>query len=257
MIAALDRIDTAIVRGERVVVSGMLGVMGLLVFLDVVHRVSTRGGSLLAQPAFVAVASAVVAVLAFRTRGAPNAAVKGIVVGTALAAAQFAFVRLLPNGLVWSQTLALALTLWLGTMGASLAAHERRHLALDIGSKLWPPSIAPKVAALGHVLTALFCLGILALSMRSLFGYSIDGSHVPGHLDVWRESDGAAGTLSGTGIPKWAAFLSIPYGMIVLAFRFCLEAAKTWMGMVELGGDDTLHQLGIEGDPVAGAGSAP
>jgi len=257
VISALDRLDAAIVRAERFAVAGMLSVMGLVVFLDVFHRVSTRNESLLANPAFVAVAGSVVAVLGFRTRGADNAAAKGVGVGVGLAAAQFAFVRLVPNGLVWSQTLALGLTLWLGTMGASLAAHSRRHLALDIGSKLWPPSIAPKVAALGHVLTALFCVGILFLASRSLFGYSIDGSHVPGHIDVWRSSDGAAGTLSGTGIPKWAAFLSIPYGMTVLAFRFGLEAAKTWTGLVAVGGDDTLHQLGIEGDPATGAaGSA-
>lgn len=257
MIAALDRLDGAIVRAEKAVVAGLLGVMGLVVFLDVMHRVSTRTGSLLAHPAFVAVGGGIVAILAFRTRDAAHAVPKGIALGVALAGAQFAFVHLVPNGLVWSQTLALALTLWLGTMGASLAAHERRHLALDVGSKLWPASIVHRVTAVGHFLTAAFCVGLLFLAMRSILGYELDGTHIPGHLDVWRESDGAAGTLSGTGIPKWVASLSIPYGMIVLAFRFVLEGVKTWKGLVEVGGDDTLHQLGIEGDPVVGAGSAP
>lgn len=257
MIATLDRLDAAIVRAERAVVAVMLAVMGLVVFLDVVHRVSTRVDSLLANPIFVGVAGAGVAALAFRTRGDGLPLPKGLAVGLVLAGAQAAFVRLVPNGLVWSQSVALGLTLWLGTMGASLAAYDRRHLALDIGSKIWPPSIAPKVAALGHLLTALFCLGILFLAGRSILGYQLDGSHVPGHFDVWRDSDGAAGTLSGTDIPKWVAFLSIPYGMVVLAFRFTLEAGKTWLGLVQVGGDDTLHQLGIEGDPQTGAGSAP
>lgn len=257
MIAALDRIDAGIVRVERWIVAGMLAIMGFAVFLDVMHRVGTRTDSLLAHPLFVAIGASVLSVLAFRTRGSTQAVGKGIALGVALAALQAGFVRMMPNGLVWSQTLALGLTLWLGTMGASLAAYERRHLALDIGSKIWPPALAPKIAALGHLATALFCVAILFLSLRSLFGYELSGSHVPGHLDVWRDSEGAAGSLPGTAIPKWVVFLSIPYGMVVLAFRFTLEAAKTWSGLVQVGGDDTLHQLGIETDPATGAGSAP
>ncbi|MDP2315163.1 MAG: TRAP transporter small permease subunit [Pseudomonadota bacterium] len=245
MIGSLEKLDDLLVRGERFVVAALLSVMGLVVFLDVVHRVSTRVGSPLANPVVVTIVGGIVAILAFRTRGSSHAVPKGIALGVSLAIAQIAFVKALPNGLVWSQTLALALTLWLGTMGASLAAHARRHLALDIGSKLWPPAIAPKVAAVGHLCTAVFCVGLIFLAGRSLFGFDISGSHVPGHLDIWRDSSGAAGTLSGTGLPKWMAFVSIPYGMTVLAFRFSLEAVRTWTGRVAIGGDDTLHQLGI------------
>lgn len=246
MIDALDRIDHLVVRVERAFVAALLVIMGLVVFLDVMHRVSTRADSWLSNPLVMAPVTAVVAVLAFRTRGSDNAVIKGLAAGVALVAAQFGFVHLLPNGLIWSQTLALALTLWLGTVGASLAAHEGRHLALDIGSKLWPPSVVHRVVALGHVVTALFCVGILYLALRSIFGYDLGGSHVAGHLDTWRDSEGAAGTLSGTAIPKWVASASIPYGMAVLAFRFLLEAAKAWTGRIEVGGDDTLHQLGID-----------
>jgi TRAP-type C4-dicarboxylate transport system permease small subunit len=249
VIERLERLDDLIVRAERFVVAALLSVMGLVVFLDVAHRVSTRTGSPLNNPVVVTILGAVVATLAFRTRGVAQPLPKGLGVGVGLALAQIAFVYVLPNGLVWSQTLALALTLWLGTMGASLAAHSRRHLALDIGSKLWPASVAGKVAAVGHLCTAAFCVGILFLAVRSLVGFDLGGSHVPGHIDIWRGSDGAAGTLSGTGLPKWMAFVSIPYGMAVLAFRFSLEAARTWTGRVAVGGDDTLHQLGITEEP--------
>lgn len=245
MIEQLERFDERIVRAERVVVAAILAVMGFVVFLDVMHRVSTRAGSPLNNPVIVTIVGALVATLAFRTRGSAQALPKGLGVGVVLALAQVGFVWLLPNGLVWSQTLALALTLWLGTMGASLAAYSKRHLALDIGSKLWPAAIAGKVAAVGHLCTAVFCVGLLFLAMRSLLGFDLSGSHVPGHFDIWQESEGAAGTLSGTGIPKWMAFVSIPYGMAVLAFRFTLEAARTWTGRVAVGGDDTLQMLGI------------
>jgi TRAP-type C4-dicarboxylate transport system permease small subunit len=250
---ALDAFDELLVRVERGAAATMLVAMGSFVFLDVAHRVAVRDDSLLGNPLVTGGVAVVVAMLAFRTRGHPGWAVRGLVVGAALTGAQEAFVRLVPNGLVWSQTAALALTLWLGTIGASLAAYERRHLALDVGSKLWPPAVAPKVAALGHLVTAAFCVGLLWLGWRSLFGYTADGSFVGGHVQAWAESDGAAGVLPGTVLPKWLAVAAIPYGMASLCFRFCLEAYRTWTGRITLdGGDDTLHQLGIEA-PVDGA----
>lgn len=234
--AAIRAFDALLLRVERAVVAAMLALMGLVVFLDVAYRVSTRTGSLLAEPVVVAGVGAVIGWLALRTRGTPQAFARGVGIGVALAAAQLVYVRVLPNGLVWSQTLALALTLWLGCIGASIAAHERRHLALDVGSKIWPPALAGRIAAMGHLATALFCVVLLGLGLRS----------VEAHLELWEQTDGAAGTLSGTAIPKWAAAAAIPYGMTVLAFRFLLEAWDTWTGRVAVGGDDTLHQLGIE-----------
>lgn len=232
---AIERFDDGLFRVERVVVAAMLALMGTVVFLDVMHRVSTRTGSLLAAWWFVGPVAAGVGALALRTRGRPNAIVEGIGVGVAVAAAQVAFVSLMPNGLVWSQTLALSLTLWLGTIGASLAAHERRHLALDVGTKVWPKAMVPYVAALGHVVTAAFCVLVLWLGWRS----------VAAHWDLWSSTDGAAGNLSGLPIPKWFAALSIPYGMAALTLRFGLDAWRTLTGRLDPEADDTLAQLGI------------
>jgi TRAP-type C4-dicarboxylate transport system permease small subunit len=228
--------DEALFRAERVVVAAILAGMGLVVFLDVVHRVSTRQGSWLANPLVVAVAAAVLAALALRTRGRP--AWLGLPFGIVVAAAQQVFVRLVPNGIIWSQALALALTLWLGLLGASLAAHDRRHLALDVGSRLVPAAWAPKLVALGHVVTAAFC--------AMLVWYA--GASALEHFASWN-ADHAADTLGGTTIPKWFAAAAIPYGMAALTFRFLYEAVRTWTGALPLVGDDTLHQLGIE-EPV-------
>jgi TRAP-type C4-dicarboxylate transport system permease small subunit len=230
--------DDAVYRVERGAVAAVLALMGLVVFLDVVHTVGSRQGGLLANPAFVAVLASIVAALALATRGVGGAWWKGTLVGVGLAGAQAAFVRLVPNGLVWSQTLALSLTLWLGTVGASLAAHDRRHLAMDVGGKLWPEALAPKAAAIGHFVTAAFCVLLCWLGVRS----------VAANWDLWASTGGAAGNLSGLDIPKWFPSLSIPYGTAMLAFRFTLEGWRTWNGEVDLSGDDTLHQLGIQVD---------
>jgi TRAP-type C4-dicarboxylate transport system permease small subunit len=258
--SALDALDDALVRAERAVAAIMLAAMGGFVFLDVLHRVASRQDSILGNPLVTGGALTVAATLGWRTRGEARWPLYGVVTGVGFTAAQETFVRLVPNGLVWSQTAALALTLWLGTIGASLAAHERRHLALDVGSKLWPPTVAPKVAAVGHLVTAAFCVALLWLGWRSVFGYSVDGVAVAGHLQTWQDSDGASGVLPGTVIPKWAAVAAVPYGMAALTFRFCLEAWRTWTGRVALDGDDTLHQLGIdapeEGAPSDATGAA-
>lgn len=190
----LNRIDHGLARVERVVAAGMLGIMGVVVFLSVVHRMTASGFAQIA----------------------PDVTVPSLALDAA-------------------QPFALALTLWVGMLGASLAAHERRHLALDVGSKVWPESLRPWVAAVGHVVTALFCLVVLWLGWGSLGG----------HFTLWMETDGGGGTLSGTSIPKWAAVTAIPWGMGTLAFRFLLEAARTVRGEVPSDADDTLHQLGI------------
>lgn len=231
----VERLDDGIYRAEKAAVAAMLLVMGLAVFLDVVHRVSTRADSWAASPVFLAVAGSVVAGLAFHTRGDPQPWARGLAAGVGLAVARVGFLWALPNGLIWSQTLALALTLWLGNLGASLAAHDRRHLAMDVGSKLWPEAWRGRVAATGHAVTAVFCLGILGLAVRS----------VGAHWDLWTSTDGAAGNLSGLAIPKWVPALSIVYGMVLLAFRFGLDAWRAWTGRLADDGDEVLHQLGL------------
>ncbi len=236
MLKSLGVIDEFLYRQEKRVVAAMLLTMGVMVFFDVMHRVSTREGSFLANPAIMVAIASVVATLAFVTRGTSQAIGKGIATGIAIIAGQQVFIRVMPNGLVWSQTLAMAFTLWLGMIGACLAAHDRRHLALDVGSKLWPASIAHRVAAVGHFITALFSFGILFLSIRS----------VGEHYHTWASTEGAAGTLTGLPVPKFAVFAAIPIGMAILGFRFTLEGIKVWLGLQEVGGDDTLRQLGIE-----------
>ncbi len=239
----VTRFDDWLYRVEQIVVAVMLAIMGVVVFLDVAQRVSTRAGSWLANPVAIGAVASVASVLAFRTRrdAWPKAAPKGLALGVLIALVQVVFVRLVPNGLVWSQTLALGFTLWLGTIGATLAAHDRKHLALDVGSKIWPDSMLPAATAVGHVVTALFCLGVGYLGARSCVE----------HYQLWRATDGAAGTLTALPIPKWLVFSSIPYGMSSLAFRFVLEAWRTWTGVVRAGDDDTLAQLGIQREPDA------
>lgn len=236
-------------RAEQRFVALAMAVMGVIVFLDVVHRVASRPMSWLAK-------GIVFAVLwgfsygALRLRGASKSAASlappasvGASLGAAFAltaglyAFLWAFLTFLPNGLVWSQTLGLVLMLWVGIVGASLATHERRHLALDLGSKLWPKRALPYVQAVGNALTAAFCLALGLLSAWSL----------KDHWKDWQDTQGAGGVFAALPIPKWAAFLALPTGFVAMAVRFALQAVDgARKGTVEE--DDAMHLLGMRAD---------
>ncbi len=239
-------------RAEQRFVALAMAVMGVVVFLDVVHRVASRPMSALTK-------AGVFLVLwgfsygALRLRGVsktaaslapPQSVGKSLGFSFALTlglyAFLWAFLTVLPNGLVWSQTLGLVLMLWVGVVGASLATAERRHLALDLGSKLWPKRALPYVQAVGNVVTAAFCLALAALAVWSL----------KDHWKDWRDTQGAGGVFAALPIPKWAAYLAIPTGFLAMAVRFFLQALDgAKKGTVEE--DDAMHLLGMKpnGEP--------
>ncbi len=224
-------------RVERAFCAVACSLMGLLVFLDVVHRTATRQRSTTASVVTLLVAWAVVA-LAFQTRGSftrPQLRVlaAAVVVGAAAAALKL-FVWALPNGLVWSQTLGLVLMLWLALVGASMAAHEHRHLSLDLGAKLWPKRALPVVHAIGNALTAAFCFTLVALSMLSLRS----------HYGDWIDTDGAGGDFTALALPRWMAFCVMPVSLSIMGLRFVLHARSSYAGR-DADDDDAMRMLGL------------
>lgn len=224
-------------RIERVFVAGATTAMGVLVFLDVVHRFITRERSWTAN-GMMTLAALVVVALALRTRNReaalPGVLLRAAAVVVALAVLRLGFVTLMPNGLVWSQTLGLVLMLWIAVVGASMATHEHRHLALDLGSKIWPKAWLPKVQALGNLVTAFFCATIGLLSVVSLRS----------HFGDWSDTDGAGGTFAALALPKWIAYAILPVGFLVMCVRFLVQAAASFHGAVEE--DDAMHMLGLD-----------
>lgn len=224
---------------ERAFVAVASLVMGLAVFLDVVHRVATRDYGLGARGAFAA-ASWVFIYAALCARGRPGGLRTGLLalaVEFGLWLALWVFVRLVPNGLVWSQTLGLVLMLWISCVGASMATYQHRHLALDLGSKLWPRRVLHYVQAAGNAVTAAFCLALGLLAVTS----------VRSHFADWQEGGGQFVALA---LPKWIAFLAIPITLTLMAARFAAQARASWLGHVEE--DDTMAMLGLKATTTAG-----
>ena len=193
------RIDHAVYRAERAVVVGSLLLMSLVVFLDVVHRSFSGDESKLAMvvaklagwvgvdmppgsPAHDQLAAAAPYVLfvgfaaltyfGIRStrRATPIAAPIAAVAAVGGVLVAYGLVRLLlvlmPSGLIWSQDLALVLTLWVGFVGASMCTYESRHLRVEAAGRLLPASIRPLVGFVSGVFTTLVCAGLLWVSLR-------------------------------------------------------------------------------------------
>lgn len=253
MTGAAARLSDRVYAIERRFVSWAGLLMGLVVFLDVIHRVASRERGLAvrlfgdesaawADPLGSAVAAAIFTAgvyAAIRVRGGaagPRSLGIAVAVTAGLYAAVRLFLVLLPNGLVWSQTLGLVFMLWLGLIGASMATRDHRHLALDLGSKLWPKRLLPLAQAAGNFITAAFCVVFAALALVSLRD----------HFGDWRDTDGAGGTFVALPIPKWIAFVVTPLGFGLMAARFLLLAVAGAKGEVEE--DDPMHMLGLDSE---------
>ena len=224
---------------EQRFVALAMSVMGVVVFFDVVHRVASRELSLFTRLVSAVVAWLVcTAALRMRQRAAPQAPTKTWIQGALLAGGLYVglrvFLLVLPNGLVWSQTLGLVLTLWVGIIGASMATRQHRHLALDLGSKLWPRKVLPYVQAGGNFLTALFCLVLAGLAVVSLRD----------HYRDYADTDGAGGIFPAVAIPKWLAYAGLPAGFLLMAVRFFAQVLDGFRGRVEE--DDALRMLGLQ-----------
>lgn len=256
-------LDDRLYRIERGLTVASTGVMGAVVFLDVIHRMASRQRGLVmrfvgedkawANPLGTGIGLVVgllVVFAALRTRG-EDASGKTWARAAGITAAIYGGLQLMlwvmPNGLVWSQTFGLVLMLVVGLFGASMAAKDHRHLALDLGSKLWPKALLPIMQGIGNVVTGLFCMVFAGLAVVSLRD----------HFSDWN-TDHAAGLFVALPIPKWAAFLPIPLAFFIMGVRFLVLARESFAGKVE--DDDPMHMLGIDApadDVVAAEGVKP
>jgi C4-dicarboxylate transporter DctQ subunit len=271
-VSALARVDGFLYKIERHIVAWSLVAMGIVAVLDVVQRVATRQNGLaerfvrwclgflddaaaqsaakIGGPVLIAILFLLFAYGVMKARGMtskPKAlGLSVIFVGAAYGLLEL-FVYLVPNGLIWSQTLGLALMVWAGFVGASLAARARRHLSLEVGPKLFPEAARKYVVALGHLATAGFTIFLAALAVWSVFQ----------HHNDWTTSNYEGGTFPSLAIPKWAAFLAIPYGLAVMALRVLGDMAATLRGE-DTSGDEvaTFKKMGGVHDDAGGAGAA-
>lgn len=113
----------------------------------------------------------------------------------------------LPTGYSWSQSYSLLLLLWVGFLGASMAARQRRHLKIDLARKLLPPSKVAAFNAVSYFAAATFSGIVFYLSYIYMFG--ADSTYIAPiwEAPTWLPQSIQEELTSGFPLPEDASFV--------------------------------------------------
>ena len=118
-----------------------------------------------------------------------------------------------PDGYSWSKELSLIMLLWVGFLGASVCAHEGKHIQVGALKRIVPPSMAPSMDALGYLFTAAFCL------FMTMLGY-----------EYAKEALMLEGRFEQTNIPDWVATIAVPAAFAMTMLRYIGAAVSSVLG---------------------------
>ena len=126
--------------------------------------------------------------------------------------AEIASRRFLGAAIPGSGAFAATLTLWLGMLGAAIAARDGKLLTLATGEFL-PKGVIGDVA---HIVSG--TIGALIATIFALGGSALV------------HSDRLAGDQVTAGLPTWVADLALPIGFTLIALRLVWRASPRWSG---------------------------
>ncbi len=112
----------------------------------------------------------------------------------------------LPTGYSWSQSYSLLLLLWVGFLGASMAARQRRHLKIDLARKLLSPDKVPAFNALSYLAAAIFSGMVFYLSYIYMFGSDSTYLTPIWNAAAWLPESVRQDLMSGFPLPDDASF---------------------------------------------------
>lgn len=118
-----------------------------------------------------------------------------------------------PDGYSWSKELSLIMLLWVGFLGASVCAHEGKHIQLSALKRLAPASMKRYVEAIGFLGTAAFCC------FMALLGYIYA-----------QEALQLEGRFEQTNIPDWVSTIAVPAAFAMTAIRYVGAAVSAMLG---------------------------
>jgi len=126
----------------------------------------------------------------------------------------FDFINL---GWFWATKLALFLMIWVGFVGASVATRERRHLAIDVASKVLSPRGVRIAAFFSMLIAAVFCFVLAEFS-----------------LDYVKEAYEYGDREGVLPIPTWIIQLILPFSLFMMGCRFIANIWREPMDVEEL-----------------------
>ncbi len=103
--------------------------------------------------------------------------------------------------------------LWVGFLGASVCAHQGKHIQVGALKKVVPPSMSRFTDAIGYLLTAAFCF------FMALLGY-----------EYASEALQLEGRFEQTNVPDWVATIAVPAAFAMTMIRYIAAAFSSIMG---------------------------
>jgi TRAP-type C4-dicarboxylate transport system permease small subunit len=125
----------------------------------------------------------------------------------------YVIVNYFPDGYSWSKELSLIMLLWVGFLGASVCAHEGKHIQVGALKRVVPPSMAKWTDAIGYVTTAGFCFFMASLG----YVYAKEALQLEGRFEQ-------------TNIPDWVATIAVPAAFAMTTIRYVAAAFSSIMG---------------------------
>lgn len=146
----------------------------------------------------------------------------GVVIAAVTTGAGLLMVKMLPNGLIFAQRLALALLLWTAMLGCSMATYTRRHIALQAIQKIVPEDKLKAHSALSLLLAAGFASFLTVVGAE----YAVT------NYVRWSSSGGISGTFDSIPIPYWTVTASIPFAFALSTVRLLAQSVLVAQGHV-------------------------
>jgi TRAP-type C4-dicarboxylate transport system permease small subunit len=116
-------------------------------------------------------------------------------------------------GIIWGDILVRVMVLWVGLVGAMVAARRNQHISIDIVSRLLPQGVKKAVNAVLNLFAAVVCGIVAYYSLRLVRLEYLDG------------------VVAFGAVPTWTLESIIPLSFGVMALRYfvlMLTEVKQW-----------------------------
>ncbi|MEL7565674.1 MAG: TRAP transporter small permease [Dehalobacterium sp.] len=116
---------------------------------------------------------------------------------------QVFFRFVIKGSLPWSEELSRYLMIWAVFIGASMGAKVGAHIGVEAFISFFPKKVRMAAIILSGILSVLFCLVILVLSIKVVLAIKLSGQLSP-----------------AMAIPMYWAYLAVPVGVLLMGTRF-------------------------------------
>jgi TRAP-type C4-dicarboxylate transport system permease small subunit len=112
-------------------------------------------------------------------------------------------------GIIWGDTLLRQWVLWLGFLGAAMAARQNKHISIEILSSLSSPYWERIIKTFTQICAGIIS-GFLAWAAWSFMLFEKEG-----------------GSILFLNIPVWVFQIILPYSFMIIAIRFIIGAGTS------------------------------